>query len=73
MLAPMRRLADTVEAHMEEILAHWKAGLTTAFMEGPNSVFSAVKRRRGDTGARSYMITMLYFVAGKLPLPTHSN
>lgn len=73
MLEPMRKLADTVEAHLEGILAHWKAGLTTAFMEGLNSVFSAVKRKARGYRSPVYMITMLYFVAGKLPLPTHSK
>jgi len=32
-----------VERHLEGILAHWQQGLTTAFMEGLNSLFSAVK------------------------------
>lgn len=69
----MRKLADTVEAHLEGILAHWKAGLTTAFMEGLNSVFSAVKRKARGYRSPVYMLTMLYFVAGELPLPTHSK
>jgi len=38
-------------------------------MEGLNSVFSAVKRRaRGYRTVRN-IVTMLYFVAGKLPEP----
>jgi len=31
--------------HLEGILGHWKEGLTTAFLEGLNSLFSATKRK----------------------------
>ena len=34
-----------VERHLEGILDHWKEGLTTAFLEGLNSLFSATKRK----------------------------
>jgi len=32
-----------VERHLEGILGHWKDGLTTAFLEGLNSLFSATQ------------------------------
>jgi len=73
LLEPMAKAANMVENHLEGILAHWKQGLTTAFMEGLNSLFSATKRKaRGYKSTRN-LITMLYFVAGKLsiPLTTH--
>jgi transposase len=41
----MRKAADMVERHLEGILAHWRKGLTTAFLEGLNSLFSATKRK----------------------------
>jgi transposase len=41
-----------VEQHLAGILAHWKWGVTNAFMEGLNSVFSATKRK-----ARGYRST----------------
>ena len=76
-MAPMRKVADTVEKHLDGILAHWTNGwLSTAFMEGLNSVFSAVKRKARGFRSSVYMITMLYFVAGKLPIPrlvSHRN
>lgn len=71
LLEPMVRAAKMIEAHLEGILAHWKQGLTTAFMEGLNSLFSAVKRKARGYRSVEYMITMLYFVAGKLSLPCH--
>jgi len=67
---PMKKVADTVEKHLDGILAHWTTGwLSTGFLEGLNSVFSAVKRKARGFRCSVYMITMLYFVAGKLPLP----
>lgn len=69
LLTPMKRLADTVEEHLEGVLAHWQEGLTTSFLEGLNSVFSAVKRKARGYRTSVYMITMLYFVAGKLAIP----
>jgi transposase len=69
-LKPIAKLADTIEKHMEGILAHWDGQLTTAYMEGLNSVFSAVKRKARGYKNSVYMITMLYFVAGKLNIPS---
>jgi transposase len=43
--SPMVKMAQMVEDNLTGILAHWKCGLTNAFMEGLNSVFSAVKRK----------------------------
>jgi transposase len=69
LLEPMRKAADMVERHLEGILGHWKEGLTTAFLEGLNSLFSAVKRKARGYRSIEYMTTMLYFVAGKLEIP----
>lgn len=74
-LAPMRKVADTIEKHLEGILAHWttEGWLSTGFLEALNSVFSAVKRKARGYRSTEYMITMLYFVAGKLKLPSLSH
>ena len=69
LLEPMRKAAQMVERHLEGILAHWKQGLTTAFLEGLNSLFSATKRKARGYRSIEYMTTMLYFVAGKLEIP----
>jgi transposase len=66
---PMVLMAQLVEDHLEGILAHWKWGLTNAFMEGLNSVFSAVKRKARGYRSNHYLITILYLVPGKLRLP----
>ena len=71
LLEPMARAARMIEGHLEGILAHWTRGLTTAYMEGLNSLFSAVKRKARGYRTVEYMTAMLYFVAGKLTLPCH--
>jgi transposase len=65
----MVKLAAMVQNHLEGILAHWKWGVTNAFMEGLNSVFSATKRKARGYRSTVYLTTVLYFVAGKLRLP----
>jgi transposase len=69
LLEPMRKAAEMVERHLEGILGYWKEGLTTAFLEGLNSLFSATKRKARGYRSTEYQIAMLYFVAGKLEIP----
>jgi transposase len=69
LLDPMRKAAGMVERHLEGILAHWNQGLTTAFLEGLNSLFSATKRKARGYRSSVHQIAMLYFVAGKLEIP----
>ena len=69
LLEPMRKAADMVERHLEGILGYWKQGLTTAFLEGLNSLFSATKRKARGYRSSEYQIAMLYFVAGNLEIP----
>jgi len=73
LLEPMRKAADMVARHLEGILAHWQQGLTTAFMEGLNSLFSAVKRRARGYRSSEYQTAMLYFIAGKLEIPYYAK
>ena len=75
-LLPLTRAVKSVEKHLQGILAHWEGELSTAFMEGLNSVFSAVKRKARGYRNTDYLKTMLYFVAGKLPIslyPSHGK
>jgi len=72
LLEPMRKAADMVEKHLEGILAHWQQGLTTAFLEGLNSLFSATKRKARGYRSTEYQTAMLYFVAGKLEIPYYA-
>lgn len=65
----MVKVAEMVEKHLAGILAHWQWGETHAFPEGLNSVFSATKREARGYRSTTRLISMLYFVAGKLRLP----
>jgi transposase len=71
LLEPMVRVARMVERHIEGILGHWKEGLTTAYLEGLNSLFSATKRKARGYRTTKNLLAMLYFVAGKLRIPCH--
>ena len=67
----MARAARMIEGHMGGILADWTRGLTTAYMEGLNSLVSAVKRKARGYRTVEYITSMLYFIAGKLTLPCY--
>ena len=64
----MVKLAQMIENHLVGILAHWKWGVTNAFMEGLNSVFSAAKRKARDYRSTTHLITRLYFRRRQAPL-----
>ncbi len=66
-LAEMVRCAGMIERHLEGILAHWDGHVTNAFMEGLNSVFSAVKRKARGFRSVDNLVAMLYFHAARLP------
>ena len=70
-LEPMRKVAAMVRGRREGIRGHWQEGLTTAFLEGLNSLFSATKRKARGSRSTEPLITMLYFVAGKLSIPCY--
>jgi transposase len=71
LLQPMVKVAEMVERHLEGILGHWKDGLTTAYLEGLNSLFSATKRKARGYRTTKNLLAMLYFVAGKLRVPCY--
>ena len=72
LFAEMRKCANMIIRHLDGILGHWIRGTTNAFLEGLNSVFSAVKRKARGFRSTENLITMLYFTAGRLDLPvTH--
>lgn len=65
----MSKVADMILKHLKGIIAHWKWGITNAFMEGLNSLFQATKRKARGYRSSVYFTTILYFIAGKLRLP----
>ena len=72
LFAAMVKTARMIERHLEGVMAHWINRTTNAFMEGLNSVCSAVKRKARGYRSTENLIAMLYFTAGQLDLPaTH--
>ena len=65
----MIKLAPLVGNHLAGLVAHGKWGVTNAFMEGLNSVFSATKRKARGDRSTTHLMAMPYFTAGKLRLP----
>lgn len=75
-LASMVKVSETIERNLTGILNHWENRTTNAYMEGLCSLVQMVKRRARGYRTDSRFIAMIYFVAGKLPLPTmvyHQN
>jgi transposase len=71
LLEPMAGAGRKIKGYPDEILANWTQGLRIAYMGGPNSLFSAVKRKARGYPMVEYMTAMLYFVAGNLALPCY--
>jgi transposase len=66
-LEPIKEFVRTVEAHWEGIIACQKS-LSNGLLEGTNSLVQAAKRRARDYSSKDKMITIIYLIAGKLPL-----
>jgi transposase len=70
LLAPMKRVGQTILKHLDGVLGYWESDrLTNAFMEGLMSVFSATKRKARGYRTFSNLKTMLYFTASNLNIP----
>lgn len=75
-LVPMRRAARTVRDHARGILNYFRRRMTTAVLEGINSIAQAARARaRGYRNPQTFK-TIIYLIAGRLrfnlPTLTHS-
>lgn len=68
-LEPIKEFVATVEAHWDGILAWQQSRLSNGLLEGTNSLVQAAKRRARGYRSKEKMITIIYLIAGKLPLP----
>jgi transposase len=68
-LEPIKQFVATVEAHWDGIIAWQKNRLSNGLLEGTNSLVQAAKRRARGYRSKAKMITIIYLIAGKLPLP----
>ena len=68
-LEPIKTFVATVEAHWSGIIAWQHNRLSNGLLEGTNSLVQAAKRRARGYRNKQKMITIVYLIAGKLPLP----
>jgi len=68
-LEPIKEFVKTVQAHWDGITAWQHSRLSNGLLEGTNSLIQAAKRRARGYRSKTKMITIIYLIAGKLPLP----
>jgi transposase len=71
-LQPVKDFVAMLKRHWHGILAWHRSHLTTALLEGTNSLIQAAKARARGYRTKHYMITIIYLIAGKLPRPSLS-
>jgi transposase len=69
-LQPLKDFVGMVKRHWAGILAWHQSHITTGLLEGTNSLIQAAKARARGYRNKKYMITVIYLIAGKLPLPS---
>jgi transposase len=68
-LEPIKEFVRMVEAHWDGIVSWQDSRLSNGLLEGTNSLIQAAKRRARGYRSKTKMITIIYLIAGKLPLP----
>jgi transposase len=68
-LDPVKEFVATVEAHWKGIIAWHQSRLSNGLLEGTNSIVQTAKRKARGYRSKTKMITIIYLIAGNLPLP----
>jgi len=68
-LEPVKDFVRMVEAHWEGIISRHDNQISNGLLEGTNSLIQAAKRRARGYRSKAKMITIVYLIAGKLPVP----
>ncbi|NMM25267.1 MAG: transposase [Phycicoccus sp.] len=68
-LEPVKDFVQMVESHWDGIIAWQHSQISNGLLEGTNSLIQAAKRRARGYRSKTKMITVIYLIAGKLPLP----
>lgn len=72
-LAPLKKFVGMIQTHWEGILSWQRTRASNGLLEGTNSLIQAAKRKARGYRSKSKMITVIYLIAGRLPLPsTHT-
>ncbi len=72
-LAPLKDFIAMVEGHWAGIISWHRTRIANGLLEGTNSLIQAAKARARGYRSKTKMITIIYLIAGRLPLPsTHT-
>lgn len=72
-IAPVKKFVGMVRSHWEGILSWQRTHASNGLLEGTNSLVQAAKRKARGYRNKDKMITVIYLIAGRLPLPsTHT-
>jgi len=67
-LSPLKKVAQTIQERLENVVSFCTHGITNAVAEGINSKIMAIKRRVGGYRNREHFKTAIYFYCGGLSL-----
>lgn len=68
-LEPIKAFVQMVRAHWDGILRWHDSQISNGVLEGTNSLVQAAKRKARGYRNKDKMITIIYLIAGRLPLP----
>lgn len=72
-LAPLKKFVRMIRSHWEGILSWQRTRASNGILEGTNSLIQAAKRKARGYRNKDKMMTIIYLIAGRLPLPsTHT-
>ena len=69
-LEPIKTFVRMVRSHRDGILRWHQTRASNGILEGTNSLVQAAKRKARGYRNKRKMITIVYLIAGRLPLPT---
>lgn len=72
-LQPIKDFVRMIKSHWDGITSWHHTRIANGLLEGTNSLIQAAKARARGYRSKDKMITIVYLIAGKLPLPTVSQ
>lgn len=69
-LEPVKAFVRTVEEHWDGIVSWHRSRISNGLLEGTNSLIQAAKSRARGYRSKRKMITIIYLIAAKLPVPS---
>ena len=69
-LEPIKRFVRMIRSHWDGVLNWHRSRQSNGILEATNSLIQAAKRKARGYRSKRKMITIIYLIAGRLPLPT---